>query len=201
MQNVAATVLAQYAASPRLNALINSFNAALSPDSFISDFYGLIWNIDTAEKYGLDVWGKIVGVSCWLTVKDDFNYLGFSESRMDTPVMDDPCPFNQAPFYNGKSDTRTVDLSDAVYWRLILMKAMSNITDCSVPDINLMLRFMFGKKRRAYVLNNGGLRMSYVFESALSLAELAIIQSSGALPSPPGVYVSVVLKESRNEGQ
>ncbi|EPT6686980.1 DUF2612 domain-containing protein, partial [Shigella flexneri] len=26
-------------------------------------------------------------------------------------------------------------------------------------------------------------------------------QSSGALPSPPGVYVSVVLKESRNEGQ
>ncbi|EQA7521559.1 DUF2612 domain-containing protein, partial [Shigella flexneri] len=25
--------------------------------------------------------------------------------------------------------------------------------------------------------------------------------SSGALPSPPGVYVSVVLKESRNEGQ
>ncbi|EOK0015425.1 hypothetical protein ACJ5G6_004337, partial [Shigella flexneri] len=24
---------------------------------------------------------------------------------------------------------------------------------------------------------------------------------SGALPSPPGVYVSVVLKESRNEGQ
>ncbi|EHS5293994.1 DUF2612 domain-containing protein, partial [Shigella flexneri] len=28
MQNVAATVLAQYAASPRLNALINSFNAA-----------------------------------------------------------------------------------------------------------------------------------------------------------------------------
>ncbi|ECJ2518693.1 DUF2612 domain-containing protein [Salmonella enterica subsp. salamae] len=195
MQNVAATVLAQYAASPRLNALINSFNAALSPDSFINDFYDLIWNIDTAEKYGLDVWGKIVGVSRRLTVKDDFNYLGFSEARMDNPVMDDPRPFNQAPFYSGKSVTRTVDL----YRRLILMKAMSNITDCSVPDINRMLRFMFGKNRRAYVLNNGGLRMSYIFEFALSSAELAIIQSSGALPSPPGVYVSVVLKETSNE--
>lgn len=103
MQNVAATVLAQYAASPRLNALINSFNAALSPDSFINDFYDLIWNIDTAEKYGLDVWGKIVGVSRRLTVKDDFNYLGFSEARMDNPVMDDPRPFNQAPFYSGKA--------------------------------------------------------------------------------------------------
>ncbi|EDY3275012.1 DUF2612 domain-containing protein [Salmonella enterica] len=90
-------------------------------------------------------------------------------------------------------------MSDEIYRRLILMKAMSNITDCSVPDINRMLRFMFGKKRRAYVLNNGGLRMSYIFEFALSSAELAIIQSSGALPSPPGVYVSVVLKETRNE--
>lgn len=95
--------------------------------------------------------------------------------------------------------TRTVDLSDEIYRRLILMKAMSNITDCSVPDINRMLRFMFGKNRRAYVLNNGGLRMSYIFEFALSSAELAIIQSSGALPSPPGVYVSVVLKETSNE--
>ncbi|QPN38291.1 DUF2612 domain-containing protein [Salmonella enterica] len=47
--------------APRLNALINSFNAALSPDSFINDFYDLIWNIDTAEKYGLDVWGKDCG--------------------------------------------------------------------------------------------------------------------------------------------
>lgn len=174
-------------------------NAALSPDSFINDFYCLIWNIDTAEKYGLDVWGKIVGVSRRLTVKDDFNYLGFSEARMANPVMDDPRPFNQAPFYSGKSVTRTVDLSDEIYRRLILMKAMSNITDCSVPDINRMLRFMFGKNRRAYVLNNGGLRMSYIFEFALSSAELAIIQSSGALPSPPGVYVSVVLKETRNE--
>ncbi|AXD45362.1 DUF2612 domain-containing protein [Salmonella enterica] len=199
MQNVAATVLAQYAASPRLNALINSFNAALSPDSFINDFYDFIWNIDTAETYGLDVWGKIVGVSRRLTVSDDFNYLGFSEARMDSPVLDDPRPFNQAPFYGGKSVTRTIRLSDAIYRRLIMMKAMSNITDCSVPDINRMLRFMFGKKRRAYVLNSSELRMSYIFEFALSSAELAIIQSSGVLPSPPGVYVSVVLKETRNE--
>ncbi|PVJ38527.1 DUF2612 domain-containing protein, partial [Salmonella enterica subsp. enterica serovar Newport] len=42
-------------------------------------------------------------------------------------------------------------MSDEIYRRLILMKAMSNITDCSVPDINRMLRFMFGKNRRAYV--------------------------------------------------
>lgn len=65
MQNVAATVLAQYAASPRLNALINSFNAALSPDSFINDFYGLIWTSipqkSTVLMSGERLWASVAG--------------------------------------------------------------------------------------------------------------------------------------------
>ncbi|NHB63836.1 DUF2612 domain-containing protein, partial [Photorhabdus sp. RW14-46] len=63
MENVGATILAQYAASPKLNSLIRSFNAAVSSVEFINTFYDLIWNIDTANTYGLDVWGKIVNVS------------------------------------------------------------------------------------------------------------------------------------------
>ncbi|HDJ1441592.1 TPA: DUF2612 domain-containing protein [Serratia rubidaea] len=195
MKNVAETVLAQYAASPRLNGLINSFNEALSPDKFINDFYDLIWNIDTAETYGLDVWGKIVDVSRWLTVSDDFNYLGFSEARLESPTRTDPQPFNQAPFYSGERTTQTIKLSDPMFRRLIMMKAMANITDCSIPDINRMLRYMFSDRGRAYIKNDGGMQMSYVFEFELSTAELAIVQSSGALPAPPGVNVSIILQE------
>ncbi|WP_233788113.1 DUF2612 domain-containing protein [Serratia ureilytica] len=194
MQNVAATVLAQYAASPRLNALIGSFNEAVSPDKFVDDFYDLIWNIETAETYGLDVWGKIVDVSRLLTVDDDFNYLGFSEARLDTPTRTDPRPFDQAPFYSGESTTQTIELADPIYRRLIMMKAMSNITDCSIPNINRMLRYMFGDRGRAYIQNDGGMKMSYVFEFELSTAELAIVQSSGALPAPPGINVSIIQK-------
>jgi hypothetical protein len=195
VKNVAATVLAQYAASPRLNSLINSFNEAVSPDQFVNNFYDLIWNIDTAETYGLDVWGKIVDVSRWLTVSDDFNYLGFNEAKLDVPTLTDPRPFNQAPFYSGERSTQTIELSDPVYRRLIMMKAMANITDCSIPNINRMLRYMFSDRGRAYVKNDGGMQMSYVFEFQLSTAELAIVQSSGVLPSPPGVNVSIIMQE------
>jgi hypothetical protein len=44
-------------------ALIKSFDAAIDPSANISAFLQYIWNVRTAVGYGLDVWGKIVGVS------------------------------------------------------------------------------------------------------------------------------------------
>lgn len=194
MQNTEKTVLTQYAASPKINALISSFNEAVSVEDFTELFLTYVWDINTAESYGLDVWGKIVDVSRRLTVNDDFQHLGFSEALLDSHTVTDPQPFDQAPFYSGETATETVELSDPIYRKLIMMKAMSNITDCTVPNINRMLVYMFGDSGRAYVTNDGPLKMSYVFEFPLSTAELAIIQSSGALPSPPGVSVSIVQK-------
>lgn len=194
MQNIEKTVLSQYAASPKINALINSFNEAVSIDDFTEKFLTLVWDINTAEGYGLDVWGKIVDVSRRLTVHTDFQHLGFSEALLESHTVNDPQPFGQAPFYSGEYLTETVELSDPIYRKLIMLKAMSNITDCTIPNINRMLVYMFGESGRAYVTSDGPLKMSYVFEFPLSTAELAIIQSSGALPSPPGVNVSIVQK-------
>ena len=192
MDNVAETILTQYAASPKLLSLIDTFNDAVSPGLQLDSFYDLVWNIETAETYGLNVWGKIVNVSRRLTVNDDFNYLGFSEALIDVPTLTDPKPFNQAPFYSGKTSTGTVELSDPMYRKLIMMKAMANITDCTIPNINRMLVYMFGDSGRAYIRNDGGMLMSYVFEFKLSVAELGIVQSSDALPYPPGVTVQII---------
>lgn len=195
MKNPERTIMTQYAASPAITSLINTFNDAVSPEYFTEAFLEKIWNIQTADTYGLDVWGKIVGVSRRLTVNDDFLHLGFGEAMLEVHTVTDPQPFGQAPFYSGEVMTETIELSDPVYRKLIMMKAMSNITDCTIPDINRMLVFMFGESGRAYVTSDGPLKMSYVFEFPLSISELAIIQSSGALPSPPGVSVSIVQKD------
>ncbi|HHK8067027.1 TPA: DUF2612 domain-containing protein, partial [Serratia marcescens] len=48
-----------------------------------------------------------------------------------------------------------------------------------------------GSSGKAYVRNDGGMVMTYVFEFQLSTVELAIVQSSGALPSPAGVTVNI----------
>ncbi|WP_242685687.1 DUF2612 domain-containing protein, partial [Photorhabdus sp. RW14-46] len=88
------------------------FNAAVSSVEFINTFYDLIWNIDTANTYGLDVWGKIVNVSRRLTVNENVKYIGFGEALLSVLTTTDPNPFDQAPFYAGESKTKTIELSD-----------------------------------------------------------------------------------------
>ena len=102
MINVADTILTQYADSPKLKSLIYSFNKAVGIEDFLDDFYDVIWNIQTADTYGLDVWGKIVVVSRQLTVTENKIYFGFNEASSSPVLVDDPQPFNQAPFYSGE---------------------------------------------------------------------------------------------------
>lgn len=192
MESINPTIMIQYVNSNKLLGLIDTFNQAVGPESFIDNFYDLIWNIETATTYGLNVWGKIVVVDRLLTVTENQIYLGFSEALSTPPVVDDPQPFNQAPFFNNQSETSTITLSDDIYRKLIMMKAMANITDCTIPSMNAALMFMFGDSGVCYVRNDGGMTLSYVFEFELSIAELAIVQNSGALPAPAGVTVNIV---------
>lgn len=192
MINVADTILTQYADSPKLKSLIYSFNQAVGIEDFIDNFYDMAWNIQTAQTYGLDVWGKIVVVSRQLTVTENQIYFGFNEATSDPPVVDDPQPFNQAPFYSGEVLTSTVTLTNDIYRKLIMLKAAANISDCTIPNLNNLLQYMFSEQGRCYVRVDSPMTMSYVFEFSLSTAELAIVQSSGALPAPAGVTVNIV---------
>ena len=49
------TVLSQYANSPVLLSLIDSFSDAIDRQSDIDAFYRAVWDLTTANSYGLDV--------------------------------------------------------------------------------------------------------------------------------------------------
>lgn len=57
------TVISQYANSPTILGLVEKFNAAIGVTIDIDNFYSWIWDVDTAQGFGLDIWGRIVGVS------------------------------------------------------------------------------------------------------------------------------------------
>ena len=63
MENVEQTIISQYANSPTITSLIGSFNAAVDPIDNINNFLTWIWQVSTAQGFGLDIWGRIVGVS------------------------------------------------------------------------------------------------------------------------------------------
>lgn len=187
MQNVERTIISQYSASPTLTQLILNANTYLDPGQNIEQFYSLIWNVDTARGYGLDVWGRIVGVSRVLQVAVG-KYFGFDEA---TTVSADP--FNQSPFWSGGATTENYSLSDDAFRLLIYAKALANITDGSIPSINAILTTLFPGRGNCYVTDGNDMTMTYTFTFVLEPFEAAIVQGSGVLPKPVGVLATAVL--------
>lgn len=187
MQDVGRTVISQYSNSPTLRQLIENLNTYLDPGADIDRFYDLIMNLDTAVGYGLDVWGRIVGVGRVLAVAVG-EYLGFDEAG--DPSM---TPFGQAPWYLSGAVTENYSLSDSAYRLLILAKAAANITDCSIGAINAILLMLFPDRGSCYVTDGLDMSMTYTFEFPLTPVELSIVETSGVLPRPAGVSATVVI--------
>lgn len=184
------TVASQYANSPIIMQLLRDMNSFIDPRVDLDAFFTNIWNVQTATGYGLDVWGRIVGVNRVVKIVGDQKYLGFSEAD-DIPLTD-PRPFGQAPFFSGFVSGDNYSLSDEAFRKLILVKALANITDCSVKAINQILRNLFGSLGSAYCTDDGNMQMSYVFNFTIDPVDYAIITQSGAMPKPVGVHATVI---------
>lgn len=209
------TVQSQYANSPIITTLILNFASAINPYSNIDNFYDMIFNVDTATGYGLDVWGRIVGVNRILKISNPGEYFGFEESG-------EASGFDQAPFYSGAALTSNFILSDQAYRQLILVKAFANISRCAIPVLNQMLMTLFPNRGNCYVTEGiaqgpwfgfeeatdglgfnqapfydgqvlNRMVMTYTFEFLLSPVEMAIVRNSGVLPKPTGVKALVVI--------
>ncbi|MDF2386586.1 DUF2612 domain-containing protein [Nostoc ellipsosporum NOK] len=177
------TVISQYANSPILLALLSSLDDAIDPQPVVNGFYDTIWNVESANTHGLNVWGRIVGVSRTLYVSDG-TYLGFSQSS-------DAVPFGSGIFYGGGTLTANYQLTNAAYRQVILAKAALNITDGSSSSINAILRALFPGYGNVWVRDNGDMTMTYVFAAPLSKVDYAIVTQSGVLPKPVGVSFDV----------
>lgn len=183
--NVWKTIISQYANSPILTRLIENMFAYLDQTQNFQNFYDTVINIDTAQGYGLDVWGRRLDVSRTLTVPGNQMFFGYEEAGQQAQ------PFNQAPFYSGQQIGDNFVLTDSAYHVLLFAKAAANICDGSIPAINSILMTLFPNRGNAYVVDGLDMTMTFKFEFTLSPVELAIVGQSGVLPTSTGVSYSV----------
>jgi Protein of unknown function (DUF2612) len=181
MTNVEQTIISQYSATATISQLIKNMNAYIDPTTDFDNFYNYVWNVETAQGFGLDIWGRIVNISRELEIPGDLDYFGFEEAG-------DALPFDDGIFYNGDPATQTYLLADDAYRKLILVKALANISSTNAPSINQLIQNLFGIDRgRAYVNDLGNMQLMYTFEFSLTDVEYAIVTQSGAFPRPAGV--------------
>jgi hypothetical protein len=151
--------------------------------------YDNIWNINTANGYGLDVWGRIVGIQRVVAIQS-FKFFGFFEQT--TATVEPFGPGGLGSLYNGVQSTTNYALSDKSFRQLIIAKAMANISPGSAQSINAILRSLFPNRGNCYVVDGGNMTMQYVFTFPLTRTEYAIIATSGVLPKPTGVAATIV---------
>lgn len=169
----------QYAASPVINRLISD-RESYFPATWQEDFYNVVWNVDTAQGIGLDIWGRIVVIGRNIEVPAP-DYFGFNTSPQSWS------PFGQDSFYTGPTATQTVTLADPAYRVLILAKALSNIASTDSRSINRVLQQLFPGRGRAWVNDLGSMSMRFVFEFALEPWEKSVLVGGGVLPRPAAV--------------
>jgi len=186
------TVISQYANSPTLRQLIHNMDEYINPDADFDAFYDYVWNVETAQGFGLDVWGRIVGVGRMLTIPALETFLGYQEAYTAPTAATGAQPFGQAPMYVGAASSQTYRLADDAYRKLILVKALANISDCTSPSLNRLLSNLFAGRGRCYVTDTGLMEFRYVFEFALEPYEVAIMTQSGAIPKPAAVLANVL---------
>ena len=176
------TIISQYGNSPTILQLVQNMNAYLDPRADFDAFFDYVWNVDTAQGFGLDIWGRIVNIRRELQIPNAPVYFGFKDA------LPGSYPFDEAPFYDGTPPaTQTYKLADDAYRKLILTKALANIASSNAPSLNQLLQNMFADRGRCYVNDMGGMQFRYTFEFDLTPQEYAIVTQSGVLPRPAGV--------------
>lgn len=191
-QYLGKTVMKQFSNSPTLLQLLSDMDQWVDMTQFSNNFLAYVWDISTAQGFGLDIWGRILGQSRYLQIAQSpgdnfgFNINGATGTQWQ--------PWSQAPFYGGAAaGTVSFPLQDAYYRQLLLVKAAANIATCDCPSINALMRSMFGARGRCYVgydINNP-MHIGYHFEFFPTPVEKSIIES-GLFPQPAGTIAQYI---------
>lgn len=170
------SIQSQYAASPVIRALIDAMNLRLDPGLDINLFYEKIFDIYTAEGWGLDNWGRILGAGRLLQIEPG-DFFGFAGSGLS--------PFDQEVFYF-PGLTNNYYLEDNAYRNLLLFKALANISPTDIATLNKMLGRFFSDNS-VYIIEVGPMEIRFVFEFTLSAYERSLLRLDFIPPRPAGV--------------
>ena len=153
-------LLWQYNSAPNLEQLLtekqNFYN--VEQTQFWEDWYTDVFDIRTANSFGLSVWTLILGVPLLndTTVSpDDYPAFGFSTSPLPTPVV----AFDQGNFATGANTFANLTTEEQ---RILLQIRYFILTsNGSVTDINQFLANLVGPNI-VYAIDNLNMTMTYV---------------------------------------
>lgn len=167
--NLQKTILWQYDNSQKLSDIIINKEIWYKTNvtDFIVDFFWNIFNLKTANDFGLNVWGKI---------------LNFPRQIVIT---------------YGANAGQVYNLSKEQYRFLLIGQVLKFQMNCTIPEINKYLNVIFPDSEGAcYVVDNKDMSIIYILSQGFMTDEIKmLVDNYEFLPRPAGVKITVYTSE------
>ena len=183
--NLMRALLWQYNDAARLEALIRQkqewYN--LNHSQFWANWVRDVFDLRTANDFGLDVWAVILNTPTVVSAGGDAAdkpIWGFGQYREN---------FNNGNFASITGTTLTTEQK-----RLVLrLRYFQLMTSSDVTDISEFFAYLFAPLGKAYVKDGLNMTARYVFEFPLPSAFEVVLTEFDLLPRPAGVKVDYVI--------
>lgn len=182
--NLLQAILWQYNEATALQSILQQKSDwySINQTQFWQDWYDNVFNLQTADDFGLQVWAIILDLPLLVV-----------QSPPDSPVVawgfeDTHKNFEHGNFFSTGGDAIQLTREQA---RIALrLRYFQMTTNATVPQINRILKILFGDGQ-AYVVDNEDMTIEYVFTFTPSAKLNFVLQKYDLLPRPAGVDYSI----------
>lgn len=179
--------------SPNLRGLLEKYQLWYTAEhtAFWSAWERDVFNLNTANDFGLNVWSIILDLPLYIPVEaspKDYPAFGFADFGMN--------------FDNGNFATDSdyvASLTTEQKRQLLKLRWWQITSSGTIPDINRAMADVFGSGT-AYALDGHDMTISYIFLEDLPDSMFSIIQKFDIVPRPSGVRANYLIQPRRAFG-
>jgi len=177
--NLLSSLLWEYSNATNLQSIIQSkqdwFNSF--QEQFWNDWITNVFNLQTANAFGLEVWSIILGQPLYINTMPSVNnaYWGFGANRAN---------FTRGNFASANGGS--INLPLATNRLLLQLRAFQINSSGTVPEINRFLKFVFAPWGTGYLQDNGNMTQEFIFNFPITW-DLQFVFELDLLPRPSGV--------------
>lgn len=174
----------QYDAAPSLRSLVEAKQSwyAANLDGFWSDWPHDVFDLRTANSFGLAVWSIILDLPLPFAADEPYRKaFGFDPFDL---------PFDQSNF--GRDGAAGLQLTEEQRRLALRLRYYQLTNDGTVPSINAFLAELFKDSGPAYVLDDLDMTCRFIFEFEPDPLLFSVITDFDLLPRPAGVEAFVL---------
>lgn len=190
--NLLQAILWQYNDSPRIQTLITEKSNwyADNEEQFWNDWVVNVFDLRTANTFGLCVWSIILDIPLYINVNsidpDGKPLIGFNEYTVFPDLINTYVNFENGNFSNRNS---VINLTIEEQRLILRLRYYQLVSRGAIPEINTFLKELFQNFGTVYVLDGLDMSIVYVFNFDLSSSIFYVLTQLDLLPRPAGVKI------------